>query len=171
MSEAPALCVLGDLVIAPADFADPVDAAAVVLLLDVYARDPMGGGAPLADDVRGALVPAMAQVPGAFALIARLDGEPVGLATCFMGFSTFAARPLVNIHDVSVLPAQRGKGIARALFAAVEAEALARGCCKVTLEVLSGNTRAKALYASLGYGDFQLDPQAGHALFWQKKLT
>jgi len=160
-----------DLAIAPVDFADPADAAALVFVLDAYARDPMGGGEPLSADVRERLVPAMAQVPGAFALLARLDGEAAGLATCFMGFSTFAARPLVNIHDVSVVPQHRGKGIARALFAAVEAEAKARGACKVTLEVLSGNHRAKALYASLGYGDFQLDPEAGHALFWQKKLT
>jgi GNAT superfamily N-acetyltransferase len=160
-----------DLVITRADFADPGDAAALVLVLDAYARDPMGGGEPLSADVRERLVPAMAQVPGAFALLARLDGEPVGLATCFMGFSTFVARPLVNIHDVSVIPGQRGKGIARALFAAIEAEARERGACKVTLEVLSGNHRAKELYASLGYGDFQLDPEAGSALFWQKRLT
>lgn len=160
-----------DLVITRADFADPGDAAALVLVLDAYARDPMGGGEPLSADVRERLVPAMAQVPGAFALLARLDGEPVGLATCFMGFSTFMARPLVNIHDVSVIPGQRGKGIARALFAAIEDEARLSGACKVTLEVLSGNHRAKELYASLGYGDFQLDPEAGTALFWQKRLT
>ncbi|HUD29754.1 MAG TPA: GNAT family N-acetyltransferase [Novosphingobium sp.] len=160
-----------DLAIAQADFADPADAAAIVLVLDAYARDPMGGGEPLSADVRERLVPAMAQVPGAFALLARVGGEPVGLATCFMGFSTFAAAPLVNIHDVSVLPAHRGRGVARALFAAIEGEARARGACKVTLEVLSGNHRARELYASLGYGDFQLDPEAGNALFWQKRLT
>lgn len=160
-----------DLAITRADFADPADAAAIVLVLDAYARDPMGGGEPLSADVRERLVPAMAQVPGAFALLARVDGEAVGLATCFMGFSTFAAAPLVNIHDVSVLPAHRGRGVARALFAAIEDEARARGACKVTLEVLTGNHRARELYASLGYGDFQLDPKAGHALFWQKRLT
>ena len=61
--------------------------------------------------------------------------------------------------------------MARALFAALETEARARGACKVTLEVLSGNVPARALYASLGYGDYVLDPNAGHALFWQKRLT
>lgn len=160
-----------DLVVAKADFADPADAAAIVAMLDVYARDPMGGGEPLCDDVRARLVPALAQVPGAFALLARLDGEPVGIANCFTGFSTFAARPLVNIHDMAVTPAHRGRGIARALFSAIEAEARALRACKITLEVLSGNERAKALYASLGYGDYQLDPEAGHALFWQKRLS
>jgi len=160
-----------DLTIARADFAEPADAAALVEVLDAYARDPMGGGEPLSADVRERLVPALAHVPGAFAFLARIDGEAVGLATCFMGFSTFAARPLVNVHDVSVVPAHRGKGIARALFAAVEAEAEARGACKVTLEVLNGNHRAKDLYASLGYGDYQLAPESGNALFWQKRLT
>ncbi|EZP82139.1 putative acetyltransferase [Novosphingobium resinovorum] len=160
-----------DLVITRADFADPADAAAIVAMLDVYARDPMGGGEPLSDDVRERLVPALAQVPGAFVLLACLDGEAVGIANCFTGFSTFAARPLVNIHDIAVAPGHRGKGIARALFAAIEAEALARGACKITLEVLSGNQRAKELYASLGYGDYQLDPETGHALFWQKRLS
>lgn len=160
-----------EVTITHADFADPADGAAVVAVLDAYARDPMGGGKPLPADVRERLVPAMARVPGAFALLARVEGEAVGLATCFMGFSTFAAAPLVNIHDVSVIPSHRGRGVARALFAAVEDEARRRGAVKVTLEVLSGNTRAKELYASLGYGDFQLDPEAGTALFWQKRLT
>ncbi|MGF7153975.1 GNAT family N-acetyltransferase [Novosphingobium gossypii] len=157
--------------IAKADFADPADAAAIVAMLDIYARDPMGGGEPLSDDVRQRLVPALSQVPGAFVVLARIDGEAVGIANCFTGFSTFAARPLVNIHDMAVAPAHRGKGIARALFAAIEAEARMLGACKITLEVLSGNERAKALYASLGYGDYQLDPEAGHALFWQKRLS
>ena len=160
-----------DLVITRADFADPADAAAIVAMLDVYARDPMGGGEPLSDDVRERLVPALAQVPGAIVLLARLDGEAVGIANCFTGFSTFAARPLVNIHDIAVAPGHRGKGIARALFAAIEVEARTRGTCKITLEVLSGNQRAKELYASLGYGDYQLDPETGHALFWQKRLS
>jgi GNAT superfamily N-acetyltransferase len=152
------------------DYRNPRDAAELVTLLDAYARDPMGGGTPLDGAVSAVLAERLAEVPGAFSLVARLDGAAVGLANCFTHFSTFAAMPIVNIHDVVVLPQHRGKGLARALFAAIEDEARARGACKITLEVLSGNSRAKTLYASLGYGDFQLDPAAGHALFWQKRL-
>jgi len=90
---------------------------------------------------------------------------------CFTGFSTFAARPLVNIHDVCVLAPHRGRGVATALFRRIEDEARARDACKITLEVLSGNHNAKRLYTSLGYGDYTLDPETGHALFWQKRLT
>jgi len=154
-----------------ADYGDPLHAADILLLLDAYARDPMGGGEALSEHVRETLVPALAAQPGAFTLIARLGDEAVGLANCFMGFSTFAAKPLVNIHDMVVLEGHRGRGIGRALFAAIEAEAHRRGACKVTLEVLSGNEPAKALYSSLGYGQYELDPAAGQALFWQKRLT
>ena len=158
------------LVIEPADYADPRDAADLLALLDGYARDPMGGGAPLSAEARERIVPGLARTPGAFSLIARLDGEAAGLANCFTGYSTFAAAPVVNIHDLAVAPGHRGHGIGKALLGAVEAEARRRGACKVTLEVLSGNARAKGLYLALGYGDYQLDPEAGHALFWQKKL-
>ncbi|WP_233548286.1 GNAT family N-acetyltransferase [Aurantiacibacter zhengii] len=158
------------LTVSLADYADPADGAALVALLDAYARDPMGGGEHLSDTVRDTLVDALASFPGAFSLIARLDDVPVGLANCITGFSTFAAAPLVNIHDMAVLPGHRGHGIGRALMEAVEAEALKRGACKITLEVLSGNETAKALYAKCGYGDYELDPAAGKAMFWQKKL-
>ena len=154
-----------------ADYADPRDAADLLLALDAYACDPMGGGAPLGDEVRAKVVAGLASTPGAFSLIARLDGEVVGLANCFTGFSTFAARPLVNIHDLGVLPEHRGRGVGKALFAAIESEAKRRGACKITLEVLSGNEPAKALYRTLGYGNYALDPTAGTAQFWEKKLA
>lgn len=160
-----------DLAIDPVGFRNPQDAAALVHVLDCYARDPMGGGTPLADDVRARLPAGLAGTPGAFAFLARIGTRPVGAAVCFMSYSTFAAAPLVNIHDVCVLAPHRGQGVASALFARIEAEARARRACKITLEVLSGNHTARRLYKSLGYGDFTLDPEAGHALFWQKRLT
>jgi GNAT superfamily N-acetyltransferase len=168
VSIAPAPAV--ELAIELADYASPRDAADLIALLDEYARDPMGGGAPLAPEARDRIVPGLAATPGAFSLIARLDGRAAGLANCFTGYSTFAAAPLVNLHDIAVHSAHRGRGVGKALMLAVEAEARRRGACKVTLEVLSGNARAKALYLALGYGDYHLDPAAGHALFWQKKL-
>ena len=164
MTLAPALTVT------LADYRYARDAADVVALLDAYARDPMGGGEPLRDDVKARLASDLAGNPQAFSLLARLDDRAVGLANCFMGYSTFAAAPLVNIHDLAVLPDARGAGIGKALLAAIEAEALKRGACKITLEVLSGNP-ARHLYAREGFGDYQLDPATGHALFWQKRLT
>ena len=154
-----------------ADYADASDGADIVALLDCYARDPMGGGEPLPDDVKATLIDRLAETPGAFSVLAFADDEAVGLANCFTGLSTFAARPLVNIHDMIVRPEYRGRGIGKAMFDAIHTEANARSACKATLEVLSGNDGAKALYAAQGYGDYQLDPRMGHALFWQRTLA
>ena len=89
---------------------------------------------------------------------------------CIEGFSTFVCKPLLNIHDVYVSPDFRGQGIAGQLFADAESIAKSRGCCKLTLEVLQGNTRAQAVYTRLGFSGYELTPEMGHALFWEKKL-
>lgn len=153
-----------------ADYADPVHAAAVVDLLDAYARDPMGGNHPLSAAVREGLVPALSARPDALSVLAFVNGVPAGLVNVFEGFSTFKCAPLFNVHDVAVLPEFRGLGLARRMLALVEAIAVERGCCKLTLEVLEGNHPAKALYRSLGFAGYALDPATGQAMFWEKPL-
>ena len=161
---------MGEVTTRIADYGDESDANAVVELLDCYARDPMGGGEALSDEVRENLIPGLAKTPGAFSILAFDGDEAVGLSNCFTGYSTFAAKPLVNIHDMVVRDGQRGKGVGKAMFDAIHDEARRMGACKVTLEVLSGNHPAKGLYTAQGYGDYELDPDKGHALFWQKRL-
>jgi GNAT superfamily N-acetyltransferase len=154
---------------------DPHEAAALVGLLDMYARDPMGGGAPLPEEVKQRLPGDLAAHPGAASFIAWARSEQgeeaaVGLANCFLGFSTFKSQPLLNLHDMAVHPAHRGRGVGQALLAAVEQHARQLGCCKLTLEVLSGNAVAQASYQRFGFAQYQLDPAAGQALFMQKWL-
>jgi ribosomal protein S18 acetylase RimI-like enzyme len=145
-----------DVVIRRADLANAEDAAALVDVLDSYASDPMGGGQPLSVDVRNRLPGALRDHPTALVLLAFAGARAAGLAVCFEGFSTFQARPLLNIHDLAVRPEWRGQGIGRALLTAVEAEAARRGCVKLTLEVLDANMRARRLYESFGFGDFTI---------------
>jgi ribosomal protein S18 acetylase RimI-like enzyme len=153
-----------------ADYANASDAAAVVMLLDAYASDPAGGGEPLSDFAKANLVPALAARPTAFSILA-FDGEqPVGLINCIEGFSTFACKPLVNVHDVAVLASHRGQRIGEQMLALAEQIARERGACKLTLEVLSGNTGACRLYERIGFENYQLDPAMGHAQFMQKWL-
>jgi ribosomal protein S18 acetylase RimI-like enzyme len=155
-----------DVAIQPADLSQPTDRAAVVAVLDAYARDPMGGGAPLAPAVAATLPDRLAAVPHARVWLARdAAGTPVGVAVCFIGFSTFAAQPLLNLHDLAVLASHRGRGIGRQLLATIEAAAAALGCCKVTLEVRDDNTAAQRLYRAVGYGD----GAASHR-FWSKQI-
>jgi len=136
-----------------ADFNDPADAAAITEIVNSYAQEPQGGGKPLPPEVLADMVPGMQAVPGALTLLACLDRRPVGAAICFRGFSTFSGKPLINVHDLSVLKAFRGRGIGSKLLAAVENQAAADGCGKVTLEVRTANPLAERLYRRLGYGD------------------
>ena len=153
-----------------ADYADPVHAAAVVSLLDAYARDAAGGGMPLTKSVKANLVGELAARKQIFSVLA-FDGEsPVGLVNCIEGFSTFACRPLVNIHDLAVLPSHRGQRIGEQMLALCETIARGRGACKLTLEVLQGNRSAIALYERVGFAAYQLDPALGQARFLQKWL-
>jgi GNAT superfamily N-acetyltransferase len=153
-----------------ADLERPEHAQAVVALTAAYAEDVMGNGRPLEPDVLHRLVPALRAHPTTIVLLAYLDQDPVGIATCFLGFSTFAARPLINVHDLAVLPQHRGNGIARALLAAVEREARQRGCVKLTLEVLENNQRARRVYERAGFAQAAYEPAAGGALFYAKAL-
>lgn len=153
-----------------ADYANASDAAAVVMLLDAYASDPAGGGEPLSDFAKAHLVSSLAARPTTFSILA-FDGEqPVGLVNCIEGFSTFACKPLVNVHDVAVLASHRGQRIGEQMLALAEQIARERGACKLTLEVLSGNTGACRLYERIGFENYQLNPAMGHAQFMQKWL-
>ena len=77
---------------------------------------------------------------------------------------------LLNIHDITVTPEFRGRGLSKKIMQKVEEIAQEIGCCKITLEVLEGNKVAQALYMSCGFAAYSLDATMGSALFWQKKL-
>lgn len=136
-----------------ADLSDPAHAGAVVMLLDAYAHDPRGGGEALAPAVRSGLIDGLRGHPTTRVWLAFDSGQPVGLCIAFVGFSTFNARPLLNLHDVAVLATHRGRGIGRALLQAAEAEARNLGCCRLTLEVQEDNTPARSLYERFGFRD------------------
>jgi ribosomal protein S18 acetylase RimI-like enzyme len=98
------------------------------------------------------------------------DATPIGIAVCFVGFSTFAARPLINIHDLAVVPECRGQGVGRLLLERVEAKGRELGCCKLTLEVREDNHRAQRLYQKFGFGDMPGEQSTVRNWFLQKGL-
>lgn len=158
-----------------ANYADPAHAQAIVNLLDAYAQDPAGGGTALPAFTKANLVSELAKRPQAFSVLAFDGDAPVGLVNCIEGFSTFACKPLVNVHDVVVLGSHRGQRVGEQMLALVEQIAMQRGACKLTLEVLSGNLSAMKLYQRIGFSAYQLDPakfeQWGSAQFLQKWLA
>ena len=143
---------------------------AVVALVDAYARDPMGNGSPLPEPILEKLVPGLRCHPTTRVFLAFSGSEAIGIAVCFVGFSTFAARPLINIHDLAVLPGWRGSGVGRMLLNAVECKGRAMDCCKITLEVLENNRRALKVYTAAGFAQATYKAEAGGALFFAKPL-
>ncbi len=142
-----------DLVIVEADLENPEHQAAVVAMVNAYARDPMGNGRDLPEHVRNELIPGLRKHPTSLIFLAFDGEESVGIAVCFLGFSTFAARPLINIHDLAVIPAYRGQGMGRRLLERVEAKGRELGCCKLTLEVRDDNRPAQRLYEKVGFNN------------------
>ncbi|MCC6508842.1 MAG: GNAT family N-acetyltransferase [Pirellulaceae bacterium] len=131
----------------------------------------MGNGRSLPSEVLDRLIPGLQAMPTTLIFLAYCNGQAVGIATCFIGFSTFAARPLINIHDLGVVPEYRGRGIGSALLRAVEQHALEMGCAKITLEVQENNHRARRVYSGAGFAQSTLQSVQGGALFFTKILT
>ncbi len=133
-----------------ADLNSETHADAILSLTDSYARDPMGMNKPLKSEVKNRLIREMKKFNHSVCLLAIYDEKAVGLANCFFGFSTFAGKKVINIHDLAVQPSVRNKGIGEALLAAVEKIARKYDCCKITLEVRKDN-RARDLYERFGF--------------------
>ena len=158
-----------DFAIIEADLADPAQAAALIELFDRYMRDPMEGGAAMPPNLRRELVGGLLAHPASYVFLAYQADQPVGFAICFLGFSTFNARPLLNIHDISVLGAMRGKGVGAAMLARIELKARALNCCRLTLEVREDNHVARGLYRKFGFAEAMAG--AARMEFWNKPLA
>ncbi len=156
--------------IVDADLNWPAHQKAIRHLLNAYASDPMGRGMPLTDGAQRDLIEGLKAHPTTLVLLAVEGDRAIGVAVCFRGFSTFAARPLLNVHDLAVLAESRGQGIGRLLLEETHRRAIELGCCKVTLEVREDNLRAQGLYRNLGYGKANGDGDSVGMLFWEKAV-
>lgn len=84
------------------------------------------------------------------AVIAELDGAPVGMALYFYNFSTFLGRHGIYIEDLFVQPAARQHGIGKKILFHLAAKAVAEGCGRVEWWVLDWNQPAIEFYERLG---------------------
>jgi ribosomal protein S18 acetylase RimI-like enzyme len=135
------------------DFNNPAHCEALVNLMSEYISDKMGGGIPYTPDQKKSLVEGLKNHPSKLILLARADGQFVGLTNCFINFATFTVKPFVNVHDVIVTGTFRNRGVGRAMLERVVELAAETGCSKVTLEVREDNSNARHLYNSLGFHD------------------
>ena len=161
-----------DIAVVKADLSDTQHQNAVLCMMDAYSADPMGDAKPLSDFARLNLISGLRKHPTTLVFLAFHGEQPCGIATCFKGFSTFAAKPLINISDFFVDPAFRGQGIGRMLLDAILKEATAMDCCKLTLEVQENNARARSIYGRFGFKQavYAADAESGGSLYMVKSI-
>ncbi len=151
-----------------ANLDNPSDAQVVLQLLEHYSEHPMGSGGPLPAAVHDTVIEGLRSHPTTLIFLCQKDGNVEGMAVCFVGFSTFKAKPLINIHDLVVHANARGQGIGSALIDAVVDHARARTWCAVTLEVRADNP-ASRLYIQKGFRDLT-EPTHDQTMLFGKLL-
>lgn len=156
-------------VIVPADLSDPSHQNGILELLNMYASEPLQGGQPLGQDVQSRLIAGLISQSNGRYFLALQGDRPVGVAICFVGFSTFRALPLLNVHDLAVHRDFRGQGLGTQLLNAAEQEAIRLGCCRLTLEVQHENVSARRLYERIGFDSG--GPVGADSSFMTKTLT
>ena len=129
-------------------FATARDAALILDFVRELAHYERASGAVVAteaDLVRYGFGPE----PAFEALVATLDGEPVGFALFYPVFSTWLGRPGMFLEDLYVRERARRNGIGRALLSRLAAVAVERGYGRLHFNVLDWNP-AKGFYERLG---------------------
>ncbi|MAK90007.1 MAG: GNAT family N-acetyltransferase [Oceanospirillaceae bacterium] len=152
------------------DLSQPEHGQAVLDLLTEYAHGDTGGGEGLPEYSQQNLIAELQSRSNLHVILAFVNDYPAALLIAIDSFSTFTCKPILNIHDVIVSAGFRGQGLAKRILAKAEELALIKGCGKLTLEVLEGNTTAQKVYTDMGFANYQLDPEMGRAMFWQKVL-
>jgi len=86
-----------------------------------------------------------------FQALLCLEGRtPVGFALYFYAYSTFLGQPILYLEDLFVVPRARGRGVGRALLAAVARVAVEKHCVRMMWSVLRWNAPAFRFYRRLG---------------------
>ncbi|MEU9746397.1 GNAT family N-acetyltransferase [Streptomyces niveus] len=86
------------------------------------------------------------ETPGAYNVLASLDGRTVGMASGLPGDGG-----VCELRSVWVGPEARGRGVADQLIGAVETWARRSGATTLKLAVIPGNDPAVAVYARNGF--------------------
>ncbi|MBN1925178.1 MAG: GNAT family N-acetyltransferase [Prolixibacteraceae bacterium] len=155
-----------DIEIIVGDIHNESHASAMLEQLDLYMQDPMGDFGKLTSEFAAKIISGLRNQPNYLFFLARVGNKYAGLANCFVNFSTFKAKPFINIHDFAVDPAFRKKGIGQALMNFIFEYAREMEYCKVNLEVRYDNVGAQMLYQKTGFKEC-----TPPMYFWEKHCS
>jgi ribosomal protein S18 acetylase RimI-like enzyme len=149
-----------------ADLTNNSHCSYIIALVNEYRCDPMGGSiGEIAEESEQELLHGLRYHPSSIVYFVCFDGKIAGMAVCFIGFSTFKAKRLLNIHDLILFKNYRNRGIGTWFLNKIAEEVSKMGYCKLTLEVRTDNESAKKVYRKAGF-----TPCADPMEFWIKEL-
>lgn len=131
---------------------EPAAAADTAALCDLLARQlaehdlPTGPGR-----VGPAVAGILADAGRGFLLVARAEGEVVGVSYVALIWSLEHGGQASWLEELYVLPAWRGRGVGAGLLRASLAAARDLGCVMMDLEVTADHARAARLYDREGF--------------------
>ena len=134
------------LVLRPAVASDAALILRFIIELAVYEKEPDA----VVTDEAGIAASLFGPGSTSHALVAELDGAPVGYAVWFASYSTWLGRNGLYLEDLYVTPAQRGQGVGKAILRHLAGLAVAAGCGRMEWSVLDWNAPAIAFYESVG---------------------
>ena len=132
--------------------ATPDDLAPLATLFDQY-RQFYEQPADLAR-ARSFVAERMARSESVILVATDQQGALAGFCQLYPSFCSVAAAPILVLYDLFVAPNARRLGLAKALIQAAQGYATAQGVARMDLTTAHTNTKAQALYESLGW---QLD--------------
>lgn len=147
------------------DLKNPVHCEQVLHLLNDYMEDKMGSGKSMPAELGPKIISGLKMHSAYLGFFICVGNDFTALANCNLNYSTWQAKPLINIHDFIVSPKYRKQGIGEFLLTGIENYAKKRGYCKLNLEVRKDNIKAQNLYKKAGYSD--CEPPM---YFWQKNF-
>lgn len=142
---------MNNIVVKVGDIHQEADAKDMLTMLNLYMQDPMGGEQTLEESLAETIVNGLKKQSNYVFFLAYCGGELAGVANCFVNYSTFKGKQLINIHDFAVNPAFRRKGIGQAMMDGVVEYAKNNNLCKINLEVRHDNLGAQLLYKKMGF--------------------
>jgi len=133
-----------------ADLSDERDQEQVVSLLSSFSLES-SHPQPLPEEIRDTICANLREFPVTLVYFVEHQDIPIGIAVCFLGFSTFQNAHVMNIHDFYIQKEHQGTGVGKRFLDFIEHQARNHGCCKVTLEVYQKNVRANIFFENHGY--------------------
>ena len=133
------------------DLNNKAHCAAVIDLLDHYMQDEMGIGEAMPPGLGPTIIDGLKKHKSYLGFLVAVDNQFAALANCNLNFSTWRAKPLINIHDFIVSPRFRNRGVGLFLLKAIEDYARENNYCRINLEVRHDNYKAQNLYKKAGF--------------------